>query len=418
MFNKRLCMTILVSLFGLGLVGSVHAKTFSLVDGSGAQLHIGGGLALPIQPAATVLVTGQVFPPLLIPKATVSQTVMGTTNMTGMAPKLTVPTAALKKLATQTTVGVFTSNPTLYAVATNLTYSWPKTVATFAVSNAVRSAGQTSVGFVGAAMGNTIVYKERVIGKRFGGAGIFNINPGLPAGKFNGPSATYPLNLSAAITIYALAVPTAGAGNPPCHHPALNSAINPLIWPPPGNPACVAALISAGPTGPQVGGGPVGGTVMTAPVNAFPGIYVGAFGTGPLKPAGPAGSVSFATPTPNANPGPTNMATSTGFPFTTAKITISAFSAMGAPEKFVISGNDTRSGGGNGVLQMVSGSLSARKLSGNNANRQWVRLIMADLPGPPPVPAMSPPMQAVTVGLIILLTVGGGYLVRSRRHSA
>jgi len=411
MLYKRLCTTVLVSLMALGLAGMASAKTFSLVAGSGAQMHIGGGLPLPVHlGAATSLQTGTVFPGLAVPvNPGGPKTVQGTTG-TGL--QITIPKGVLKHTAVQQTIGLFTSNPTLYAVATNLTFTWPFTNNVVLSKNAgPRGSIATSIVFPapGVGTGATVRYSERVIGKRFGGAANFNVAAGAPAGKIT----------FAPVTIYALAVPTAGAGNPPCHHPALNTtAGNGGIWPPPGNPACVAALIMAAPTGLQVAGGVPNGTLMTTPVNFVPGIQIGAFGTGILRPAGPPGSVSIVVPTPNSNPGPTNKNTESGFPFTTGMLTISAMSAKGAPEKFVISGGDTRSAGGNGVLQLVSGSLSTRTLSGPNANRQWVRLILADYSPPNLVPTMSPLMQAFTVGIIIAVTTAGGYAMRTRRNSA
>ena len=79
------------------------------------------------------------------------------------------------------------------------------------------------------------------------------------------------------------------------------------------------------------------------------------------------------------------------------------------PEIFLITGKDSRTPGGAGVIQMVAGSLSQRTLSGPNGNRAWVRLVMAQLPD---VPALSPPMRGVAVGLIVLATLG--YALRRR----
>ena len=58
-------LRIAILLLALGLVAGTAQAThqFSLVGGGG-QIHIGNGLALPIQQAATVLQTGTVFPPL------------------------------------------------------------------------------------------------------------------------------------------------------------------------------------------------------------------------------------------------------------------------------------------------------------------------------------------------------------------
>ena len=394
---KHLGFAILV--LGIGFAGTSQAKLayYTLAAGSGAQTHIGNGLALPIQPAATALVTGMVFPPLLIPKAPGVVRVTATTTATGTQQKIIVPGGALKKVASQNTVGVFTSNPTLYAVGTHLSFAWPTAQATFSVSG--RTGGATTT-FVGAINTNNIKYSPRIVGKRFGGPGRFLIRAG--AADFGGEDPEHLKGvITAQVTVYAIAVrPT---GNPPCVH----TALTPVPFPGPGNPACVAALIEAIPSGPAAPGGAVGVTVTTAPANLFPAIGIGAFGTGPLHPAGPAGTVSFFTfVTPQ--PGPTNMAASDGFPFTTGMITISAMSAMGAPEIFIISGDDTRTAGGAGTIQMVAGALSQRPLSGDNANRAWVRLVLEPNPQ---VPSMSVLGLATTAGLMLLTA---GYAMRRR----
>src|SRR5262249_53529042 len=85
--------------------------------------------------------------------------------------------------------------------------------------------------------------------------------------------------------------------------------------------------------------------------------------------------ISFLTNTmvPTARTGFTNMATSTGYPWTTGKITVSAMLATGLPERFVLSGMDGRVNGV-GAISLVSGTLSRRTLSGPNANRAWLVL--------------------------------------------
>lgn len=386
---KRLGFAILVLL--IGFAGTSQAKTayYTLAAGSGAQLHIGNGLALPIQQAATGAVTGMVFPPLLIPKAPGVVRVTATTTNVGTKQKIVVPSGALKKVASQKTVGVFTSNPTLYAVGTNLSFFWPTRSATFSVSGRTGAATTT---FTGAIASNKIKYSPRIIGKRFGGPGQFLLRP-----AFAGTAGQIP----AQVTVYAIAIRP--AGNPPCVH----TALTPVPFPVAGNAACVAALIEAIPSGPAAQGGATGVTVTTAPVNLSPAIGIGAFGPGPLNPTGPPGTVSvFAFITPMI--GPTNMAASDGFPWTTAKITISAAGAKGGAEVFIISGDDTRTSMGAGTIQMVSGSLSTRPISGDNSNRAWVKLVLEPNPQ---VPSMSVLGLATTAGLMLLTA---GYAMRRR----
>lgn len=409
MILKRICLAALI--FSFGVAGTAQARTYALASGSGAQLHIGGGLALPIQPGATALVTGGVFPPLLIPVA-IGAGVEGTTAMASNQ-RLTVPPGVLRKLGVQQTVGLFTSNPNLYAVATNLDYSWPAVSAVFS-ENGVR-ANNLDVTFTGAP-GNTIIYGSRAATptKRFGGAAAFALKAGPTAG----------LHDDSAITIFAVAnkgplviTPNGvtGGGNPPCTHPAFLPPGDPL-----GNGQCVSALIDALPTGliaagqgftPNGGGAIVttpGGvnrplltpngaaTVLglSAPQPSLSGIAIGKFGLVPL------GTVSAAVLIGPFNNGVTNMATSTGFPFTTGKITVSATLAAGAGEVFIISGSDGRSANGAGTIQMVAGSMSSRFATGPNANRAWVRLVLDPLA---PVPAMSTLAQGVMIVLLMLV---------------
>jgi len=388
---KRLFLCAVSVTLAIGWAGTVQAATYSLRAGSAAQLHIGGGLALPIQPAATIGVTGQNFPPLLIPKRVGVVTVMGTTGMaTNQA--ITVPAGILSRQGIQKTVGVFTSNPTLYAVATNLDYTWPTAPAVF---SAAGRTGAATVVFPGAAAGNSIRYSNRFLGKRFGGPGRFAISPGVPGGGLNpGP-----------VTVYAIAIPTAGAGFPPCVH----TALTPVPFPVPGNPACVGALVAAFPTGKAAIGAAVGVTATTpGGPHIAPNVGIGAFGPGLLKPLGPPGTVSFFMLIP-MTASVSNAASSDGFPWTTAMLTISAMSAMGGAEKFIISGDDNRTALGAGTLQMVSGALSTRPLSGTNANRGWVKLILAD---PNAVPALSDPLRLGMIGLLTL--IGAGYAMRKR----
>ena len=374
MILKRICLAALV--LSLGVAGTAQAAQYSLAAGSGAQLHIGGGLALPIQPSVTVV--GGVFPPLMIPAVT-GVTVVGTTAMAS-GQQITVPANALHKTAAQQTVGLFTSNQTLYAVATNLSYDWPTAPAVFSVNGRT---GPATLLLTGGAPQQTIRYSPRVVGKRFGGAAAFALTPGPAAG----------LVPAAPITIYAVALGTPGF--PPCTHPAFGGT----------NAACVGALLNAMATGVAAIGQPAGAIVTTpggvGGLPPQPGIVVGKFGATPI------GTVSAAVFTPTGNPGGTNMATSFGYPFTTGKITLKAGNATGAPESFVISGNDTRTAGGAGTIQMVAGALSFRTISKENANRGWVRLVLVALP---PVPAMSPLSTGIMI--VLMLMVPTVYFIR------
>jgi len=388
MFQKRNLLSVASVILALGLASASQAATYSLQNGSGAQLHIGGGLALPVQTPATVM--GAAFPPLLIPVKAGIQTVMGT-DMLGINRKITVPIGVLSRPAVQKTVGVFTSNPNLYAVATQLKYTWPTAPAVFSVAG--RPGAATTV-LAGTAAGNTIRYSPRVIGKRFGGAGRFAISPGAPDVGIN----------ASPVTIYAIAVK--GPGNPPCTFPAfVGLGIPP--FPGPGNAACVAAIIQAKPTGMAAIGGPVGAVFASAVPGLAPGIGGGVFGPGVQNPTGPPGTVSaFAFGT---MPGPGNTAMSQGFPWTTGMLTVSASLAAGGGEVFILSGADNRTQLGGGTIQMVSGALSTRAASGPNANRGWLRLKLSNTSE---VPAMSDSLRLATIGILML--IGAGFVMRRR----
>ena len=106
-------------------------------------------------------------------------------------------------------------------------------------------------------------------------------------------------------------------------------------------------------------------------------------------------------------------AMSTGYLWTTGKVTVSAMLAS-PPEKFIISGSDSRTAGGAGAIQMVAGSLSLRNVVGTNANRAWLRLNLVEVPG---TPALTPLMRGATV-LLMMAVPAVVYTIRSRRRAA
>jgi hypothetical protein len=392
---KRFILSAACVVTVLGGAVTAAAATYSLAAGSGAQLHIGNGLALPVQTAVPPCVPPatncRIFPPLKIGLAAVPVVINGTTNLNA-GQRITVPPTALSKVGSQATVGVFFSNTALYAVATNLNFKWPAAAAVFSVGAGIRPSGSASVTLsnVGGVAGNNVRYSPREAGKRFGGAGAFALSAGpgsAGTGVTVGP-----------VTIYGLT--PSPPSPPPCTHTMLGGT--------PAQTGCVAALINAFPTGTGVIGGVAGATLMTpgTPI-PNPGVGWGKFGPNPGPKSGqPAGTVSAFFPLPV--PGPFNAAaTSVGFPWTTAMLTLSASQAT-PPELFVLTGHDLRSLKGNGKLQMVSGSMSTRNVVQQNANRGWLRL---DLVSNPPTPTMSPASLAATVGLMLL---AGGYALRKR----
>ena len=78
---KRLVIVFL--LLGLGFAGTAAGGTqkYSVANGSGGQLQIGGGLPLPIQATCNATCTGTHFPPLLVGRV-LSAMVTQTTTLT------------------------------------------------------------------------------------------------------------------------------------------------------------------------------------------------------------------------------------------------------------------------------------------------------------------------------------------------
>jgi hypothetical protein len=387
---KRLAVCIaasfLVSTFGLA-TGAQAVKRFS-VTGGGGQLHIGNGLALPIQAAVPNFpATPTMFPTLLIPVAgqpivsgTVTRTQMTAGSKNAYQRKLNVPIGVLNKSAVKNTVGVKFSNPAVFAVATNLSYKWPAAPAVFD-----QQGGGTTAMVTGS--GGTMTYSNAL--GRFGGAAAFAIANGDPSSP--------DLLAGSAVTVYL----KINGITPPCTFP-MTIASN----------GCVAGVVAASPTGTGVIGAAAGATATTMAINPAPDVVAVKLGstvgiTGTLLPGTFAG---MPFPFFVASAGiPPNDATSTGGPFTTGKLVISNPAASPA-EKFTIEGRDLRGASGNGTIQMVAGSLSTRVLSGANANRGWVQLTLGTL-DQSEVPSMSLFGLATTVTLILLAF---GYSMRRR----
>ena len=398
---KRLMLLAVCLLLVLGWTGTASAaKKYSLAADSGAQFHIGNGLPLPVQTAVPPCTVGPCpasvwFPPVLIGPALIPRIIEGTTAVT-VGHRINVPAGALSRKAAQATVGVFFSNPALYAVATSLDFQWPADGAVFSVSGGPRPSAAATVTFTGNNVGKKVRYSPRAAGRRFGGAGVFE----LQAGQASSVSGT----TVAPVTVYGLTATPGPVSPPPCTH----TALTPVPFPGPGGGGCKAVLLNAYPSGAGVIGGTAFGTVTTpgGPGPSPKGLFLGKFGAGFLKPLQPDGTISAGVAVSVA-PGATIMALSTGFPWTTAMLTLSAMSAV-PPEKFILSGADSRATNGSGVIQMVSGSVSTRVIVGDNANRAWVRLNLQPIAA---VPALSPVPLAATVALLLLV---GGYALRKR----
>jgi hypothetical protein len=125
--------------------------------------------------------------------------------------------------------------------------------------------------------------------------------------------------------------------------------------------------------------------------------------------ASPRGTISLFAWTGGNATGLTNAASSSGFPWTTGMLTIKATAAGGAGESWKVTGKDNRNARGAGVIKMVSGALSQRTTTGDNANRGWIKLNLGL--SPEPVPALSPVSLAATA---VLMLLAAGYAMRRK----
>jgi hypothetical protein len=385
---KRLAVGIAAAfLFStLGLATSAQAiKRFSVVGG-GAQSHIGNGLAIPIQQAAiNSVTTGTMFPMTLrapingvpIITGTVAKPLMTGGTKMAYQRRLNIPAGVIRKTASKRTVGVKFSNPTVFAVATNLNFSWPAAPSVLSTGVAPPA---TKMGF-----GGTLTYSN-AIGTRFGGPAAFAISSGDPVG-----GDLYPV---APVTVFI----KINATTPPCTHPAFLGA----------QPNCVNGIILAYP-------GPLGGVgqsgIVSTPGGLVPAtsmnpnalnVVIAKMGVSPL------GTHLLPPALAAAAPLPGNAAMSQGGGWSTGQLIVANPAASPMTETWTISGKDSRTALGGGTIQLVAGAVSARPASGANANRGWVRLVLSPTF---PVPSMSMPGIAA---LVALMVVAFGYTMRRK----
>jgi len=370
----------------VGLAISAQAADFSVVGG-GSQSHIGNGLAIPIQQAAiNSVTTGTMFPMTLAAPINGVPLVTGTlvkplmTAGTKMAyqRKLSVPAQTIRKTATKKSVGVKFSNPTVFAVTTNLNFAWPAAPAVLSTGVAPPA---TKMGF-----GGTLTYSN-AIGTRFGGPAAFAISSGDPIAGDLFPQAP--------VTV----IIKVGTATPPCTHPAQGGA----------NPNCFGVALLAKP-GPLGGVGQSGIISTPGPVVTATSMNPNAFNRLALKMGVSPLGTQLAQPiiiSPIFGL-PGNPAMSQGGGWTTGMLVVANAAAVPMTETWIISGKDARTHFGGGVIQLVSGAVSSRPISGANANRGWVRLVLRPRF---PVPAMSLPGIAALVGLMV---VAFGYTMRRK----
>jgi len=390
--SRTLALACLLSVAVLGW-GSTAQAQFPLTGGGG-ELQIGTGLPLPIGTAG--IFTGGMspaaagtFPPLLVPPAPGTPTIMQTlTGNGGVAMSIQPGVLSKPAAGAPVPIAVFPTNPSVFQVATSISYSWPATA--FGTVNFAPGGGPGNVGertsFFAAIpptppTGLGVTFATPVNGaeiryfggaQAFGGPGQFAINtgPGAAGGAVGPNLAGVPP--VASVWINAFLATTPGMAT----MVALAGASNPAGLGQPGAP--VASPGATTMWGPVTAGNGGGVRLVNQPNTVTPTMFtVGAFGTIPSS--GPLAATFFS-----------NMVTiSKGFPWTTGLISLSAPATP--PERFWLSGSDMRVNGV-GNISLVSGSLSDRALSGPNANRGWLTLSL-----PEPTAALG---AAAAIGML------------------
>ncbi len=190
----------------------------------------------------------------------------------------------------------------------------------------------------------------------------------------------------------------------------VGGGIDPGNLPCTGTSACRWQLSTVIPGTTGVAGGPFGGSVNNPAFTTPTGVYQGTIGfNGTIhNTLGAVTTGGGVTPTATG-PGiffSGQQATSVGFPVTTGMMSITVTSMIeGDPsEMWVRTGTDARDANGNGVIAMVTGSMSKRNISLGNANRTWTTL---EIPEPSAI-------MAASAGLFALF--GCHQLVRRRNR--
>jgi hypothetical protein len=416
--RSKLAILLLAFLVPLAFAGTASAQAgaacLGTVCGLGGQLRaqIGDGLPLPISiaPAQSGAFTGitiQSVPatagalPLVglglgqpgqvkpTPNATIMQTL-------GPAPRaLTLMSNALQyDRVTAGSIGVFAFNQALFAVQTQLNYGAPHPGTTGSGASVPGVGGSAMFSASGRSGLPTVSFcagQSGTPGNNFNGnctapADALGVN-GLARftrtkNQFGGTSVSRILGTA---QVY-FNVNGLNLADVPCNGPGCEFQISEV------NPP-----LSGGTVG--VAGDVFGASAMNPAFQTPTGVYTGSVGfNGTVLAVGNAVTVAGV-----GLPFTGQAATSVGFPLTTGLLTISVTSVVGAsPEIFVRSGTDARDVNGNGVVAMVTGSMSARSISLGNANRTWVTYEI-------PEPSV---LFSASAGLFVLF--GCQHLIRRR----
>lgn len=384
-------LTLLVAIAAMVGASAADARIHSLTGD--ARLQIGNGLPIPI--GLTSAPNGRIA-------ATASATARqhgvhaATATAGGARPaRLIVDPTQLTAPGNAINLPVFLSNPNVFQVQTAVPIQWPNRKIQFEAGRIQTGTPLvTQLGASGRTGARTVTFCP-------GETVTADGNPGCAIGA----GAAIKGSLRYVGTLNQFGGPaqatTGGAANV-----ALKGG--PAGAPCAGPPACIVAMALATPANEAAPGQPFGFFNQTAGAAPPSGVFFATItGSGSITGVG-ALLTTGGTPM-NPLPGVANPATSYGGPWTTGRVTITQSAAVPS-ETFIISGGDARAAGlGTGSISLVAGAVSARTLSGPNANRGWLNLTIGALAQNVPVlPAYG---VAALVGLTAL---SGAYALRRR----
>jgi hypothetical protein len=324
----------------------------------------------------------------------------------------------------QGSIGVVNFNIAVFAVQTNLTYDTPHpgTTKLGAVAVTQQNGGPIPTNRINSVDPLSPTANKFFAGGRRGSAVVTyyanatTLGPGAPENNFGGAPATPTAALGEAgaqsvngiarytktknqfggqsigralgtARVYFNNVPLVPADLPCKVSPAAGETSPVMGLPYIANPQCAFGLSIVDLTGSDatvgVAGGHFGGVGLGSAFMTTKGVFTGTIGfngtlIGQNNPVTAAGvNVGF---TGQGNVG-------VGMPITTGKLSVTVTKVAGATsEMFIRTGTDARTAGGNGVVALITGSMTQRDISGGNANRTWITL---EIPEPSAIFAAS-----------------------------
>lgn len=368
----------------LAYAGSAAAQSCSGTTcslGGQQRAQIGVGLPIPITtlPGQTGLITSH---PGAITANSAVATIMQTT---GPAPrKLTLAPAQFLYDEPAFQIGVFQANNAVFAVSTNLDISNPRPTNGSVAFSAGGRPGPAIVSWCAGSPAPTGTFNPGCFGPNttaLGGVPATNgfVRYEATRNQFGGIASGRTVGTAQVFF---------NAGN-------LTAAQLPCN----GGPGCLVAISQATPGTAAVFGANFGATVMNPPDVNPTGVRTAVIQTNGSLVLGAAVTDGGGNNIPFTGQG----ASSWGFPLTTGQLLISVTAALGDDEIFLRTGADGRNANGSGIVTMVSGTVSARTLSGPNANRGWITMRIPE-PG------------VLAAGSSALLMLAGCHFLARRRQ--